>query len=580
MAAIGGLPIAAAVDAFTGHLRPVSADSSTSDLRLLMVGDSLTVGSKPYQASAFTDVAWADVAIDAHGSRGIKTKLSEDPHTGLTAVDALRNAHGDADLWVVALGTNDAGQYSVERYPELISMMLDRIGPEHLTMWVNVYMPSRARSQTAWNSALNEVAEQRPAELVIYDWATYAASHDGWLSSDSIHYTGTGYRQRSAAVAAASADVRRRLIGSQRTTDDAPTVRTITAPAGFQPIRAVRILDTRSDGSRLRAGERRSIALSQLVPSEATVVAVNLTAVNAVAPGFITAGPLTSVPPTVSSINFGIADAIAGHAIAALSTDTTLEVFSSTETDLVVDLFGWYAPEAPLGLVLPVSQRLIDTRSTAPTAAAGSTITIEVPTTFGEAAPKAAILNITATDQTTSGFITVWPTDEPMPTVSCLNYTVGAPAASNLVQVALDVNGRASLYRSGQTAVVVDLIAAYEQSADSLRYQAVEPARLLDTRSGRGGWFGPTARDQAIDVPVPDAEVVAVGVLTATAARREGWLATHPGTAALNLSTRRAVSNVVLGTPTVDGRIAVPQGGGGGEHVLFDLLGWFVADAR
>ena len=100
-----------------------------------------------------------------------------------------RAAHGDADLWVVALGTNDAGQYPASQYPDLIALMLDRIGADHLTMWVNTYMPTRARLQAAWNSALNDVAEQRPDELVVYDWAAYAAGHSGWLGADSIHYT-------------------------------------------------------------------------------------------------------------------------------------------------------------------------------------------------------------------------------------------------------------------------------------------------------------------------------------------------------------------------------------------------------
>ena len=97
----------------------------------------------------------------------------------------------------------------------------------------------------------------------------------------------------------------------------------------------------------------------------------------------------------------------------------------------------------------------------------------------------------------------------------------------------------------------------------------------MDTRSGRGGWLGPTARDQAIDVPIPDTQVVAAGVLTVTAARRRGWLSTYPGTSILNLSTQHPVSNVAVARPASDGRLAITQTGGGGEHVVFDLTGWF-----
>jgi lysophospholipase L1-like esterase len=246
LAVIGGLPIIDALGAFTGGLDTANAATSTSTQRLLMVGDSLTVGSLPYQAAAFIDNGWTDMAVNAHGSRGIKTKVSADPYTGLTAVDALRAAHGDADLWVVALGTNDAGQYPASQYPDLIASMLNRIGADHLTMWVNTYMPTRARLQGSWNSALNEVAAQRPDELVVFDWAAYAAGHAGWLGADSIHYTSVGYKSRSSAVAAASTETSQQVSGSQRTTDNPPVVTTVSTPAGFQPVPPVRILDTRS----------------------------------------------------------------------------------------------------------------------------------------------------------------------------------------------------------------------------------------------------------------------------------------------------------------------------------------------
>ena len=189
------------------------------------------------------------------------------------------------------------------------------------------------------------------------------------------------------------------------------------------------------------------------------------------------------------------------------------------------------------------------------------------------------MLNIIAANATTNGFITVWPADQAMPNVSCLDYPTGVPAIANLVQVGIDNDGRVSVFTSGQAAVVVDLIAAYDDRADSLRYQAVEPVRLFDTRSGRGGWLGPTARDQAIDVPISDTEVV-VEDMTVTAARRMGWLSTSPGTSVVNLSNQHPVSNVAVARPASDGRLAITQAGGGGEHVVFDLTGWFSAPVK
>jgi len=166
-----------------------------------MVGDSLTSGSLPYQAADFAVVGWPDAWIDAHVSRGIRTRASGDPHTGLSAVDALRARHGDTTTWVVALGTNDAGIFAARRYDELIGEMLDRIGSGHLVMWVNIFLPRATGREAAWNAALDAAAAERPGELRIFDWATLAAQHLAWLAGDDIHCNATGYRERSTAIA-------------------------------------------------------------------------------------------------------------------------------------------------------------------------------------------------------------------------------------------------------------------------------------------------------------------------------------------------------------------------------------------
>jgi lysophospholipase L1-like esterase len=185
--------------------RDASASAATTTAtRVSMVGDSLTHGSMPYQADVFSTAGWAQSAIDAYDSRGVRTKVRADPHTGLTAVDAIRAMSGDSDLWIVALGTNDACIYSSDRYRGLIWQMMDRIGSDHSVIWVNIYLPSKPSQQQAWNSALAAVAEERPDEMVVLDWASSAAENQGWLSSDQVHYTGTGYQQRSTAIGQAS----------------------------------------------------------------------------------------------------------------------------------------------------------------------------------------------------------------------------------------------------------------------------------------------------------------------------------------------------------------------------------------
>jgi lysophospholipase L1-like esterase len=182
-----------------------------------MVGDSLTEGTSPYQAAAFAAVGWTASVVDGYWSRGIATKVAQDAHAGLTAVDAIRSRSGDTSTWVVALGTNDSGIYTPAQYLGLIQRMLDRIGSDHLVYWVDVYLPTMPARQQAWNDALAEAAATWSGRMVVIEWSTIASDHPEWLQSDHIHDVAAGYRARAAAVADATASV---VLARSSTNDD------------------------------------------------------------------------------------------------------------------------------------------------------------------------------------------------------------------------------------------------------------------------------------------------------------------------------------------------------------------------
>ena len=169
--------------------------------RVSVVGDSLTTGTVPYQADAFAAVGFERTTIDAYRSRGVRTKVTRDPHTGLTAVDAIRETVGDSQLWIVELGTNDSGVHHKEQYPELILQMMDRIGGGHYVMWVNIYLPSKPQRQQNWNAALADVAEDFPGEMFLLNWATLAEENPRWTGIDQIHCTPVGYKNRATSIA-------------------------------------------------------------------------------------------------------------------------------------------------------------------------------------------------------------------------------------------------------------------------------------------------------------------------------------------------------------------------------------------
>ncbi len=199
-AALGSM---AAVELLSGQ-RAGAAPLRGSAKRVSVVGDSLTVGTVPYQADAFVSVGWESSTIDAFNSRGIRTKAKRDQNTGLTSVDAIRAKSGDSDLWIVALGTNDAGFYKRDKQAEVVASMMDRIGKGHYVMWVNVYLPATPPRQQSWNTTLTTVAKDYPDSMFVLDWATLAAENPNWLANDQIHCSGKGYHRRATAIAMAS----------------------------------------------------------------------------------------------------------------------------------------------------------------------------------------------------------------------------------------------------------------------------------------------------------------------------------------------------------------------------------------
>jgi lysophospholipase L1-like esterase len=181
-----------------------AAPAGPTATRISVIGDSLTIGTLPYQADAFSEVGWGHTAIDAYNSRGIRTKLNSDVHTGLTAVDAIRAKAGDSERWVIALGSNDAGIFPKPKHAALINSMMDRIGTAHYVMWVNIFLPENQPRQQYWNTSLASVAKERPEEMFVFNWASLAAEHPEWLAEDLVHYTGRGYSRRATAIAEAT----------------------------------------------------------------------------------------------------------------------------------------------------------------------------------------------------------------------------------------------------------------------------------------------------------------------------------------------------------------------------------------
>ena len=95
-----------------------------------------------------------------------------------------------------------------------------------------------------------------------------------------------------------------------------------------------------------------------------------------------------------------------------------------------------------------------------------------------------AALNITATNTSAPGFLTVWPCGQPRPLASNLNFVAGQ-TIPNLTITKLGASGKVCIYSMATTDVVADVAGSFAAGDD---YTPIaNPARILDTRGQAGG---------------------------------------------------------------------------------------------
>src|SRR5262249_31980917 len=120
-------------------------------------------------------------------------------------------------------------------------------------------------------------------------------------------------------------------------------------------------LDTRTTQTPLRAGSERHLALSagNGYSGASGGVALNVTVVSPRTDGYVTVYPCGN-RPEASTVNFR-AGAIIPDFTLVPYTNGEICLFSFSDTDVVVDSFGWSSNGGGLSLASP--SRLLDTRS-------------------------------------------------------------------------------------------------------------------------------------------------------------------------------------------------------------------------
>lgn len=236
------------------------------------------------------------------------------------------------------------------------------------------------------------------------------------------------------------------------------------------PLSPVRSVDTRRGTTqRLGVPQQRLAAGVPLVvrvtdDPAATVarqVALNLTAVDPAAAGFLSVspGPCAAGEPATSSLNVAARATTAAAVIATVGPDGTVCVYSSVATDVIVDL-GATAGDGGDVVAAVTPSRLADTRVSGTRVAAGTDLVLDLDDEALGAPPGAtgAVLNLTAVSPAGTGYVTVTPcaADGSVPHVSNLNLTSGATVA-NLVVTAAGEGRRICIRPSVTTHLLVDV---------------------------------------------------------------------------------------------------------------------------
>ena len=376
-----------------------------------------------------------------------------------------------------------------------------------------------------------------------------------------------------------------------------PLINPPSSPTEFVSLNPQRLFDTRNGtGGRLGplgGAESWTIGVRGQVgvPDGAIAVAINLTAVDATAPTYVTAWPGGQQQPTTSNLNPVPGIAVPNLAIVRLGTAGDINLYNNAGTvHLLGDVVGYFRVGTSVGMSPLAPARLLDTRDgTGGRLGAlgpGQMLDLQVADSGGVSShPEAVALNVTVTGPSANSYLTVWPSGEEQPVASSVNMVPGQ-TVPNMVLTRVGANGMVSIYNNaGSTDLIVDVLGCFDGDSSG-RYVALSPRRVLDTRDGTGAPPAQVGQAPIAVTLLGRGGVPASGVsgvmlnVTAVAPTGNTYVTVYPGgtecpTASnLNVSAGQVVPNMVLARLGADGTVLMYNNAGVIDLVA-DVVGYF-----
>ena len=246
----------------------------------------------------------------------------------------------------------------------------------------------------------------------------------------------------------------------------------------FYPLTPCRVADTRKNNfpqglgaPHLSQGVPRDFPVlnalhSCNIPSSAQAYSLNFTAIPYPSLGYplayLEVWPTGDQPQhSVSTLNNPTATYVANAAIVPAGSGGSITAFGSNDTDLAIDINGYFAAPGAGGLSLypTVPCRVFDSRKVGSGQPFTGTLTPPVDVVDSPcgvpATAQGYVFNATVVPSPSLSYLTLWPDSEGQPVVSTLNAADGW-ITSNMAIVP-SVNGKIDAYAAGMTQLILDI---------------------------------------------------------------------------------------------------------------------------
>ena len=602
-----------------------SGDSATRSCMRLV---EISTGGTPTVAQDFdagqngVDLYYPAVTLDSFSDLFIGySQSSPTMYPTASAADTLAASPTSLDNPItLAQGLASYQNGTTNRWGDYSGAARDPANPAHV--WLTAEYQASVTDAGNWGTATAEIAIQPLIATVSPDVGPVVGGQPVTIAGRNFQsgaVVAFGSNPAANVVVVSATQITANTppatgLGPVNVTVSQPDGTGVTSPAAYTyqasvytPLAPHRLLDTRTNHTTLGPGGSVNLAIggNGIVPMNATAVILNVTAVDESTAGFFTVYPTGGTVPIASNLNWVTGETLPNLVSVGLGTVGSVTIFNGLGTaDAVVDLEGYFAPTSTGGspgqFVPLVPARITDTRAGSGQPNAGSKlgagVTLDVQVTGAGGIPAsgvtAVVLNTTATDTTSPGFLTVFPKGASLPLASNLNWTAGV-TVPNRVIVPVGAGGKVSFFNGlGSSDVIVDVNGYFtDGSAAGSWFVPLTPARIVDTRNGTGAPKAPLGAGRTMAVQVagnggvpaiafvisPKAVVLNVTVTNPTAASDlivwpDG--ASQPLASDLNFVAGQTVPNLVVVQLSASGQIDIFNAFGS-ANVIVDVVGWF-----